>query len=141
SAGVILSNNTLYGTANGGGSLGAGAVFAVNASGAGLTNLYSFTLPANDSFGFYTNSDGAYPQTALLLAGNVLYGAANNGGTSGLGTLFAIGADGSGFRTVHSFSSASGGAYSSVGMVLSGNTLNGANYGNLGNGTLFAVNT
>src|SRR5882672_5093051 len=39
SAGLILSNNTLYGTASGGGSLGAGTVFAVNTIGTGFTNL------------------------------------------------------------------------------------------------------
>jgi len=141
SGGVIFSNNRLYGTASGGGIFGAGTVFAVNANGTSFTNLHSFTQPANNSFGSFTNNDGAYPQTGLILSGNVLYGAANNGGASGLGTLFAIGADGSGFRNVHSFSSGSGGAYSSGGLVISGNTLNGANYGNLGNGTVFAVNT
>jgi len=140
SAGVLLSNNTLYGTASGGGSLGAGTVFAVNATGTGFTNLHSFTVPVNDSFGFYTNSDGAYPQTGLVLSGNILYGSANNGGTSGRGTLFAVGSDGSGFNTVHSFSSGSGGAYSSASLILSGSSLMGANYGNLGNGTVFAVN-
>ena len=141
SAGVILSNNVLYGTASGGGTSGAGTVFAVNVAGAGFTNLHSFTAPVNNSYGLYTNSDGAYPQAGLILSGNTLYGAANNGGTSGRGTVFAVVTNGSGFATVHSFSSGSGGAYSSGGLILSGSTLMGANYGNLGNGTVFAVNT
>ena len=42
-AGLILSGNTLYGTAYGGGSSGNGTVFAVNTDGTGFTNLYSFT--------------------------------------------------------------------------------------------------
>jgi len=72
--------------------------------------------------------------------GGILYGAANNGGTSGQGTVFAVSAVGTGFSTLHSFSSGSGGAYSSAGLLLSSGTLYGANYANLGNGTLFALN-
>src|SRR6266852_541863 len=36
------SGNTLYGTAEGGGSLGAGTVFAVNTDGTAFTTLHSF---------------------------------------------------------------------------------------------------
>src|SRR5438067_9719372 len=123
SAGLILSNNFLYGTASAGGSSGAGTVFALSANGTGFTNLHSFTVPSNDSFGFYTNTDGAYPLAGLLLSGDTLYGAANNGGTSGHGTVFAVNANGTGFTTLHSFSSGSGGAYSSAGLILLSNTL------------------
>src|SRR5450759_1910741 len=55
-AGLILSGNTLYGTAYQGGSSGHGTVFAVNTNGTGFTNLHSFTATFN-----YTNSDGANP--------------------------------------------------------------------------------
>ena len=140
-SGVILWSNMLYGTASAGGSAGAGAVFAVNTDGTGFTNLHSFTALANDSFGFYTNSDGAYPYAGLMLSSNVLYGAANNGGASGRGTLFALGASGSSFTTLHSFSSGSGAAYASAGLVLLGNLLNGTDYGNMGSGTVFAIST
>ena len=116
-------------------------VFALNANGVGFANLHSFTAPANDSFGFYTNTDGAHPLAGLLLSGGILYGSANNGGTSGHGTVFAVNTDGLGFATLHSFSSGSGGAYSSAGLILLGNTLYGTDYGNLGNGTVFAINT
>ena len=141
SASLILSNNVLYGTASSGGSSDAGTVFALNANGVGFANLHSFTAPANDSFGFYTNTDGAHPLAGLLLSGGILYGSANNGGTSGHGTVFAVNTDGLGFATLHSFSSGSGGAYSSAGLILLGNTLYGTDYGNLGNGTVFAINT
>src|ERR1035437_9136072 len=53
-AGLILSGNTLYGTAYSGGSGNAGTVFALNANGTGFTNLHSFTAVLNS-----TNSDGA----------------------------------------------------------------------------------
>src|SRR5439155_13638572 len=58
-AGLILSGNTLYGTAEYGGSANNGTVFAVNTDGTGFTSLYSFT--AIPSSGPHANSDGAYP--------------------------------------------------------------------------------
>jgi len=140
-AGVILSNNTLYGTASAGGSAGAGTVFALSTDGTRFTNLHSFTVPVSDSLGSRTNGDGAYPYAGLILSGDTLYGAANDGGTSGHGTLFAVGTNGGGFSTLHSFSSGSGGAYSSAGLVLLGSLLYGTDYGNLGKGTVFAINT
>src|SRR3989442_571651 len=48
--GLILSGNTLYGTAVNGGSSASGTVFALNTDGTGFTSLYSFT--ARDHFGF-----------------------------------------------------------------------------------------
>ena len=41
-SGLILSGNTLYGTARSGGSSGNGTVFALNTDGTGFTNLHSF---------------------------------------------------------------------------------------------------
>ena len=59
-AGLILSGNTLYGTAEGGGNSGDGTVFRVNIDGTGFTNLHTFAADS-DSFTNVTNSDGAYP--------------------------------------------------------------------------------
>src|SRR5437870_4506297 len=42
-AGLILSSNTLYGTAASGGNYGYGVVFVIDTDGTGFTNLYSFT--------------------------------------------------------------------------------------------------
>jgi uncharacterized repeat protein (TIGR03803 family) len=83
-AGLILSGNTLYGTAFSGGSSGSGTVFAINTNGTGFTILHSFTL--NDN----SNTDGADPQTALILSGNTLYGTASSGGSAGDGTVFSL---------------------------------------------------
>src|ERR1017187_9097077 len=68
---LILSGNTLYGTASGGGTNSYGTVFAVNTNGTGFTNLHTFTAlsPSNN-----TNSDGAAPDAGLMLSGNTLYG-------------------------------------------------------------------
>ena len=40
---LVISGNTLYGTAIGGGRNGDGTVFAVNTNGTGFTNLHDFT--------------------------------------------------------------------------------------------------
>src|SRR5207247_4674528 len=38
----------------------------------------------------FTNSDGANPYAGLFLSGNILYGTAANGGSSGFGTVFSL---------------------------------------------------
>ena len=78
--GLILSNNTLYGTAAAGGSSGAGTVFAFNTDGTGFTILHSFT----------GGSDGANPIGGLILSSNTLYGTAQSGGSAGNGTVFSL---------------------------------------------------
>ena len=79
-ASLILSGNTLYGTASRGGNSEAGTVFAVNIDGTGFATLHYFT-------GF---SGGASPQAGLILSGNTLYGTAAAGGSSGNGTVFSL---------------------------------------------------
>jgi uncharacterized repeat protein (TIGR03803 family) len=125
-AGLVLSGNTLYGTTYLGGSSGFGTVFAVNTDGSGYTNLYSFT----------DGNDGANPYAGLVLSGNTLYGTALYGGSSNVGTVYAINTDGSGFTNLYSFTGCTNGGYPSAGLVLSGNTL----YGVTGAG-IFAINT
>jgi uncharacterized repeat protein (TIGR03803 family) len=137
-AGLILSANTLYGTASQGGSSGKGTVFAVKTNGTSFTTLHSFTATLNS-----TNSDGISPTAGLILSGNTLYGTANYGGSSGFGTVFALNTNGTGFATLHSFTNGSDGANPNAGLILSGSTVYGtAVYGgSSGNGTIFAVNT
>jgi uncharacterized repeat protein (TIGR03803 family) len=145
-AGLILSGNTLYGTASQGGSSDNGTVFAVNTDGTGFTNLHSFTATADF---IYTNSDGASPRAGLVLSGNTLYGTAVSGSVSGYGTVFAVNTDGSGFTNLHTFTAApypytnSDGANPYAGLILSGDTLYGTalSGGNSSYGTVFAVNT
>ncbi len=138
-AALILSGNTLYGTAFHGGSSGNGTVFKVNTDGTGFTNLHSFTALSNSG----TNSDGAKPEGGLILSGNTLYGTAFYGGSLGYGTVFSVNTDGTGFRTLYRFSGGSDGAYPYAGLILSGNTFYGtASWGgSSGSGTVFAINT
>ena len=79
-SGLILSGNTLYGTAYNGGSSGHGTVFKVNTDGSGFTTLHTFTY----------GSDGAGPIGGLFLTNNTLYGTADLGGSSGAGTVFSL---------------------------------------------------
>jgi len=92
-SGLFLSGNTLYGTAENGGSSGNGTVFAINIDGSGFANLHSFTATAGSAS---TNIDGANPYGGLILSDNTLYGTAENGGSSGNGTVFSVNTDGTG---------------------------------------------
>jgi uncharacterized repeat protein (TIGR03803 family) len=152
--GFVLSGNTLYGTAQAGGTFGWGTVFAINTDGTGFTNLHNFTATSGTNFGgFGFNSDGAYPFSKLVLSGNTLYGTAQCGGTHGYGTVFAINKDGTGFTNLHSFTATSGstggegvnseGVNPIEGLILSDNRLYGTAVqgGTHGYGTVFAVNT
>jgi uncharacterized repeat protein (TIGR03803 family) len=138
---LMMANNMLYGTATAGGDSGVGTVFGINNDGTVFTTLHSFTKPINNSFGVLTNSDGAHPLVSLILSGSSLFGAANDGGTSGHGTIFTVGTNITGIAALHSFSSGTGGAYSAAGLVLLSNTLYGTDYSTLGNGAIFAINT
>lgn len=139
-AGLVLSSNTLYGTGSAGGSADLGAVFKVNTDGTGFTSLHSFM----------GGSTGNLPLAGLVLAGNTLYGTADQGGSGGNGTVFKLNTDGTGFTTIHSFAVAEGplftntdGIYPDAGLALSGSTLYGtaAGGGSSDNGTVFSVNT
>ena len=140
--GLVLSGNTLSGTASSGGSSGNGTVFRLNTDGTGFTNLHSFTAPVSN-----TNSDGFYPQAGVVSSGDALYGTAVYGGAFGKGTVFKVNTDGTGFTNLHSFTAYvsgtnSDGANPFPGLVLSGNILYGiATYGGAkGKGTVFAIN-
>jgi uncharacterized repeat protein (TIGR03803 family) len=147
-AGLILSGNTLYGTASIGGNYGCGTGFALTTDGTGFTTLHSFT---ENSYKGYANSDGANPSADLVLSGKNLYGTAYAGGYYGSGTVFALNSDGTSFRTLYHFTSFSAppsytnsdGARPDGELLLSGNTLYGETYygGSWGYGTVFALNT
>ena len=81
-AGLILSGNTLYGTASAGGTNPYGTVFAVNTNGSSFTTLHAFT-------GYAGLSDGGLPCAGLILSGNTLYGTTPAEALSE-GTVFSI---------------------------------------------------
>lgn len=145
-AALALNANTLYGTTRAGGTNGLGTVFAIGTDGKGFVSLHSFggRLQRDPTTGLDLNSGGAFPETDLVLSGNTLYGATEQGGSGGNGTLFKINTDGSGFALLHNFTNDDG-AFPSVHMVISGTNLFGTTYygggtGFTGNGTIFRVN-
>jgi uncharacterized repeat protein (TIGR03803 family) len=132
-AGLILSGETLYGTAWAGGDSGFGTVFAINTNGSDFATLHSFT----------GGDDGAHPYAGLILSGNMLYGTAYAGGNSNLGSVFTVNTNGTGFATLHGFTGGDDGANPYAGLVLSGSTLYGTTtLGTAsGNGTVFSLGT
>jgi len=144
---VVISGDTLYGTAVNGGLWGNGTVFKVKADGTRFAVLYTFSTTS----GLYddgTNNDGAVPW-GVILSGNTLYGVADRGGRSSNGTVFAVNTDGTGFAVLHPFPPTFGpnstnidGANPAPYLLLSGNTLYGITQvgGSFSNGTVYAVN-
>jgi uncharacterized repeat protein (TIGR03803 family) len=131
--GLVLSGNTLYGTASQGGSFGAGTVFSIYTNGTVFSNLYSFT----------DGNDGGYPIAGLVLSGGMLYGTTFDGGNSDAGTVFGISTNGSAFTNLYSFTDGGDGAGPQAGLILSGNTLYGtaSQGGSSDYGTVFSINT
>ncbi len=111
---LIVFGNVLYGTASGGGSSNDGTVFKLNTDGTDFTVLHDFDR----------NTEGAEPDSALVLSDDILYGATSSGGSDDNGTVFRLRTDGTGFATLHRFSG-SDGSTPNDGLVLSGNTLYG----------------
>jgi len=133
-AGVIRdSTGNLYGTAQYGGTAGAGVVFKVDTTGA-ETVLYSFTGGA----------DGANPRGGVIRdsAGN-LYGTTYGGGTSGAGVVFKL--DTSGHQTVlYTFTGGTDGGYPVAGVIRdsAGNLYGTATGGGTaGAGAVYKLNT
>src|ERR1035437_287030 len=132
-ADLLLSGDILYGTTYAGGSALNGTIFMVNTDGTGFTVLKTYT----------NNSDGVRPKGALVLSGNTLYGTTYQGGSAGVGTIFSINTNGTGFTVLKSFTNNPDGANPQAGLLLSGSTLYGTTYGggSKGYGTIFAINT
>jgi uncharacterized repeat protein (TIGR03803 family) len=131
-ASLVLSSNTLYGTAQGGGTNGSGTIFAINTDGSSFTNLHNFN-----------GNDGMNPQASLALSCNMLYGTTFYGGSNSDGTLFAVNNDGAGFTNLYVFNG-SDGAHPRANLFLSGSNLYGTaqSGGGVGaNGTVFTINT
>ena len=131
--GLTLSGSTLYGLASTGGSMNGGTAFTLNSDGTGYTVLHNFG----------SGSDGVSPQDALTLSGSTLYGMTAGGGSSGLGALFTINTNGTGYAILHSFGNGSDGVSPQGALTLSGSALYGMTRGggSSGLGALFTINT
>jgi uncharacterized repeat protein (TIGR03803 family) len=119
-----------------------GSMLVAPASAQTFTVLHSFTALQPNSSGVSTNSDGASPSAGLVFSGNTLYGVADVGGTSGVGTVFGLHTDGTGFTNLYNFTGGSDGANPGAVLVVSGGKLYGTTgAGGPGGGTVFALNT
>ena len=132
--GLVLSGDSFYGTTSAGGTPGAGIVFKVGTNGTGFAMLHTFSAATNESVpadNSYANSDGASPLGTLAVSGDVLYGTTDFGGTFGVGTIFRLNTDGTGFTNLYNFTNGVDGSYPQAGMALAGNTLYGTTSGSL----------
>lgn len=104
------TNGVLYGVLRNGGTPtvgqgGNGSVFKMNTNGTGFTVLHIFT----NSVLIPSSTDGYDPKDALIEGPDqMLYGTTTKGGTGlassgGLGTVFRIGKDGSGYQIIRHF--------------------------------------
>lgn len=132
-AGLVLLNDTLYGTTGGTGTNSYGTIFSVKTNGTAFTWLHSFS----------TNNEGALSKTGLTLLGNVLYGTSYLYGSNGFGGLFSIKTDGSSFTILHTFALSTDGGESESPLLASGDTLFGTTSagGSNGWGTVFSFDT
>ena len=151
-SGLILVNNLLCGADYTGGAAGCGSVYTIHPDGTGFTPLHEFPF-----FYYLTNganSEGALPSGTPILSDNILYGVAAYGGTGGSGSIYALNANGSGFRNLYQFTQVSavvGGVYvpgnvdgsrPQGSLALSGNTLYGTTSlgGSASSGTVYSIN-
>ena len=146
---LLLSGNTLYGTASYSAHFGYGDVFRFNTETSQFIVLHPFTVASYDAdTGLYLNSDGIYPTAALVLADNTIYGTTQLGGSNGYGTVFSYNTVNSNFTTIHTFTGGNDGAFPRGDLIVLGDTLYGtaqqggsSGYGTNGYGTVFSVST
>ncbi len=98
---LVSDGSTLYGMTSQGGLSNCGTVFAyytgpVLIGASRFAILHHFTGGTNDG-------DAANSYGGLVLSGSRLYGLCANGGSNGLGVLFGLNIDGSGFTLHHHF--------------------------------------
>lgn len=127
-----IGGSTLYGYARNGGSFGGGVIYKVSTSGTGYQVLHHFGGTAGD--GSFVGDPGGNT-TNLTLNGSTLYGVTHQGGAfgsaNGVGTIFRVNTDGSGYKVLHAFgSSPTDGRYPKGGLTRIGATL----YGTAGSG-------
>src|SRR5882672_5990897 len=92
---IKASDGLLYGTTYGAANNFAGTVFKMNLDGSGYTVLYKFKS---------TDGDGRSPTPGLVEGKDgALYGVTFYGGAFGLGTVFKLNKDGTGYQDLHSF--------------------------------------
>ena len=136
-AGLMRADNgMLYGTTGHGGSNDVGTVFRIAQDGRDYAVLRSFPTNA---------VDGRNPRAGLLQASDgLIYGTTYAGGSSNLGTVFRLGADGAGYTVLRSFTGTTTNGGKPLAALIEG--MDGALYGTTfvggssNRGTVFKLN-
>ena len=133
---LIIIGNTLYGmTTYGGPNSNTGVMFSISTSGGPITILHTFGNGL---------SDGVYPMGDFTVSGNTFYGTSSEGGTNGLGNIFSININGTGYTDLFDFNTGvATGEDPYCTLALSNNVLYGTAYlggGPANDGTVFSYN-
>jgi uncharacterized repeat protein (TIGR03803 family) len=127
--GLTLVGSKLYGMAIAGGTVGIGNLYSIDIDGANFNVLHSFT----------GGNDGGGPYDDLTAVGSILYGITYGGG---VGSIFKINADGTGYSSKVPFS-INNDHGPLGGLTVSGSKLYGMTYwsGIVEGGAIFQINT
>lgn len=97
---IQASDGMLYGTSYAGGSAGSGTIFRINANGTDFRVLKSFGVTTNEA---------RRPFAPVIEGGDgALYGVTEEGGDSGLGTVFRLDKTGTSYTTLKHFTGTDG---------------------------------
>lgn len=141
---VLAADGYFYGTAARGGANGVGTIFRLRFDGTGFEVLRTFPALVASTTTAPTNADGAVPLAGLTDGRDGrLYGVANQGGTLGSGTVFALDPVGGVFSVLHNFDGTKGASPSGELLLaqdgkLYGTTASGGTNSS-GNATLFGT--
>ncbi len=130
--GSLISDGTfLYGMTRGGGTNNLGTIFKIMPDGTGYAKLLDFAGVAN----------GSTPYGSLISDGTFLYGMTVGGGTNGLGTIFKIMPDGTGYAMLLDFAGAANGRFPNGSLISDGTFLYGMTgyYDINDKGTIFKI--
>ena len=116
---LVSVANQLFGVAYNGGAYGYGDIFRIDPDGAGFTKLFDFEGQGNRNL----PQNGRNPVGELLPDETYLYGMTEAGGINGLGTIFRIRYDGTGFEKLHDFTGAPDGHRPQGSLTWDGNYL------------------
>jgi uncharacterized repeat protein (TIGR03803 family) len=130
---LLPLGNFLYGTVALGNN-GGGAVFSMNTNGSNFNLIYNFTPDS---------TNGSSPSGNLIWSGDRFYGTTAGGGSYGLGVLFSLRTNGTGFTVLHSFTSEEESSRT-IALAVAGDTVYGLmekNGNPYANATMFSVST
>lgn len=113
-ASLISDGTFLYGMTGYGGLNGFGVIFKIKPDGTGYSKMLDFSGTAN----------GSTPLGSLISDGTFLYGMTHDGGTNGLGVIFKIKPDASGYAKLLDFTG-SNGKFPSASLISDGTFLYG----------------